>query len=76
MDKKLLIKISIALVSFGIIVSTYSLYEQSLLDQSIEIIDSLQERDPDKGEVRFWTIFAKISLFSLQNGPMIFIVAN
>ena len=42
MDTKILIKIAIVLVSFLIIVCTYLLYQESLFQQSLEIIEYLQ----------------------------------
>ena len=72
--KNLVITI-VSTVAFAVIIGTYSLYADKLFKESCEtFIPSVQLRGVIGTEG--WSFFDNISIFSLENGPILIILAN
>ena len=71
---------ALSLISLGtlvLILGIYVLYADSLFDKSCDVwIPNIQERHAGHEDGEVWTIVSKLSVFSLSNGPLVFILAN
>ena len=65
-----------SLLVLGFIIGTYFAYCKPLHNKSINTIKQFQTSKPSDTLQGGWTFFARLSLFSLQTGPMILILAN
>lgn len=66
-----------SIVALAIIIGTYSMYADKLFQDSYEtLIPYVQSRRHSQRATKSWSFFTKASIFSLENGPILIILAN
>ena len=75
--QKFLIKLAISAFSLTTILTTYLLTTEPLFQWSCDtLIPNLQARSPKQDTATVWNAVTNAGLFAMQNGQIIFVLAN
>ena len=76
-NQRLILKGLISLLTLVVILATYGFYADPLFKLSNEQVSPwIQAQFPGPEPSFVWNVAAKVSLFSLESGPLVFILAH